>query len=326
LERKFLLVFITFLGTKLCFSQSLDSVILKKQNTALLSFEDSISIFNLIDSLVQYPELLEGGSTLVARLGYNSNITASNLSLGLDQFGLSPGVTYYHKSGLYLDATAYWSREYSPSLYLTVPSLGFLKSVKKWTLNLEYSHYFYSFSDSTYNTPYTNTINLSNFFEVKPFLFRLDYSLYFGEKTVNRITPAVMFNIEKKNWLGIKRLLLYPTFSLLLGNESWQNSQYIPYTTVPSEIRDRIRNKLPLFYLETNNYNEFGVLNYSVSLPLSISLKNWTFLLSYTYNFPQALPNEQLTLTNSGYLSFSVIRYFNFKSHSSLIDFYKFSK
>jgi hypothetical protein len=326
LERKLLFVFIAFLGAKHCTSQSLDSANLKKQSASALSFDDSLSIFSLIDSLVQYPELLEGGSCLVARLGYNSNITASNLTLGLDQFGLSPGISYYHKSGLYLDATVYWSQQYSPSLYLTVPSLGFLKSIKKWTLNFEYSHYFYSFSDSTFSTPYTNTMNLSNFFDVKPFLFRLDYSLYFGEKSANRIMPAVMLNIEKKNWLGIKRLLIYPTFNVLFGNEPWQNSQYIPYTTVPAEIRDRIKNKLPLFYLQTNNYNEFGVLNYSVSLPISISLKDWTFLLGYTYNFPQALPNEQLALTNSGYLSFSVIRYFNFKSHSSLIDFYKFSK
>jgi len=326
LERRFIFVFIAFLGAKHCSSQSIDSTNLKKQNLAVLGFEDSLSIFNLIDSLVQYPELLEGGSSLVARLGYNSNITAANLSIGLDQFGLSPGLTYYHKSGLYLDATAYWSQEYSPNLYLTVPSLGFLKTIKKWTVNLEYSHYFYSFSDSTYNSPYTNTASFSNFVEVKPFLFRLDYSLYFGDKAANRLMPGVMVNLEKKNWLGMKRVLLYPTFSVLFGNESWQNSQYLPYTTVPSEIRDRIKNKLPLLYLQTNNYSEFGVLNYSVSLPLSISLNNWTFLASYTYNFPQALPNEQLALTNSGYLSFSVIRYFNFKSNSSLIDFYKLPK
>ncbi|HEV8512283.1 MAG TPA: hypothetical protein VGQ59_03370 [Cyclobacteriaceae bacterium] len=322
MERKLLLIFIAFLGAKHCSSQSLDSTNLKKQNTSVLSSEDSISIFNLIDSLFQYPELLEGGSSLVARLGYNSNITASNLSLGLDQFGLSPGVTYYHKSGLYLDATVYWSQQYSPSLYLTVPSFGFLKSTKKWTLNLEYSHYFYSFSDSTYDTPYTNAVTLSNFFEAKPFLFRLDYSFYFGEKTVHRITPGIMFNFEKKNWLGMKRVLLYPTFSVLFGNESWQ--EYTPYSTDLAEIIKRIRNHQPIYYLK--DYNKFGILNYSLSLPLSISLKNWTFLLSYTYNFPQPLPEEDLALTNSGYLSFSVIRYFNFKSHSTLIDFYKFSK
>ncbi len=326
MERKIIIVLIAFLGAKHCSSQSFDSTNISKQNTSILSLEDSLSIFSLIDSLVQYPELLEGGSSLVARLGYNSNITSANLSIGLDQFGLSPGLTYYHKSGFYLDATAYWSQQYSPSLYLTVPSAGFLKTIKKWTLNLEYSRYIYSFSDSTYNSPYKNTASLSNFFDVKPFLFRLDYSLYFGEKTVNRIMPVIMLNVEKKNWLGMKRVLFYPTLSVLFGNESWETSQYFPYTTVPSEIRYRIQNKLPLLYNQTNNYNEFGVLNYSVSLPLSISLKNWTFLLNYTYNFPKALPDEELSLTNSGYLSFSLIRYFNFKSHSSLIDFYKLSK
>jgi len=326
LERKIIFVFIAFLGAKHCLAQNPDSVNFKKQNSSVLSFDDSLSIFNLIDSLVEYPELLEGGSSLVARLGYNSNITSANLSIGLNQFGLSPGLTYYHKSGLYADATAYWSQEYSPSLYLTVPSLGFLKSIKKWTLNLEYSHYFYTFSDSTYHSPYTNTASLNNFFEVKPFLFRLDYALYFGDKTVHRIMPAIMLNLEKKNWLGLKRVLLYPTFSVLFGNESWQTSQYLPYTTIPSEIKYRIFHHLPLLYLQTSNYNEIGVLNYSVSLPLSISISNWTFLTSYTYNFPQALPNEDLALTNGGYLSFSVIRYFNFKSHSSLIDFYKLSK
>ncbi len=315
-----------FLGALSVKSQSLDTLNQIKQELPPLTFDDSLSIFNLIDSLVQFPELLEGGSSLVARLGYNSNITSANLALGIDQFGLSPGISYYHKSGLYLDATAYWSQEYSPSLYLTIASAGYLKSIKKWTVNLEYSRYIYSYSDSTYNAPYTNTLGLSNFFDARPFLFRLDYSLYFGEKTAHRIAPTVMLNLEKRNWLGMKRVLLYPTFSVLLGDESWQNSQYIPYSTKLLDIIYRVRHNLPLYYLQTENKNEFGVLNYSVSLPLSISLKNWTFLLSYTYNFPKTLSGEQLNLTNSGYLSFSLIRYFNFKSHSSLIDFYKLTK
>jgi hypothetical protein len=227
---------------------------------------------------------------------------------------------------LYVDATAYWSREYSPSLYLTVLSGGYMKTIKKWTLNLEYSRYIYSLSDSAYNSPYTNVVGVSNFFDVKPFLFRLDYSLYFGEKTVHRVQPAIMLNVDKRNWLGFKRILLYPTFSMLLGSESWQDSQYIPYTTNPIEIIYRVHHNLPLYYLQTVTKKEFGILNYAVSLPLSLSLKNWTFLLSYTYNFPQPLPDEQLALTNSGYMSFSIIRYFNFKSPSSLIDFYKMSK
>ncbi|MBS1508978.1 MAG: hypothetical protein JSS79_20235 [Bacteroidetes bacterium] len=268
------------------------------------------------------PELFEVGSSLVVRTGYNSNITSANESLNLSQFGLSGGLSYFHKSGLYLDGTAYWSQEYSPSLYLTIGSAGYLKTIKKWTFNLEYSRFFYSFSDSTYSAPYTNTLGLSNYFNLKPFLFRLDYALYFGDKTANRIMPGVMINLEKRNWLGMSRFLVYPSFNVLLGNESWQI--YQPYSTRLIDIIYRVRHNLPLYYLEDNN--KFGVLNYSMSLPVSISLKNWTFLLSYTYNFPQALPGEQISVANSGNLSFSLIRYFNFKSKSGLIDFYKLPK
>lgn len=287
---------------------------------------DSLSIFQLIDSLVQSPSAFELGSTLVTRLGFNSNIVAASRTLGFSQFGLSPGISYYHKSGLYLDATAYWSQEYSPNLYLTIPSAGYLKSINKWTLNLEYSRYIYSFSDSMYNSPYTNSIGLSNFFDLKPFLFRFDYSLYFGEKTAHRIMPGIMLNLEKRNWHGIRRILLYPTFNVLLGNEKWQISQYIPNATTLAEALALIAQHKPLYRLQTDNYNEFGVLNYSVSLPLSINYKNWGFLLSYVYNFQRVLPNEPINVTNSGYVSFSVTRYFNFKSNSVLTDLMKLTK
>ncbi len=270
-------------------------------------------------------EDLELGSTLVGRLGYNSNIVAASRTLGFNQFGLSPGISYYHKTGLYLDATAYWSQEYSPNLYLTIPSVGYLKTLKKWTFNLEYSRYVYSFSDSTY-TPYTNSAIWSNFFQAKPFLFRLDYSFYFGDKSVHRIMPGVMLNFEKRNWHGIKRILVYPTFNVLLGNETWQIAEYVPKFKSLAEFIFLTRNNIPPYRLQTNNYNKFGALNYSVSLPLSVAYKNWNFLLSYTYNFQQVLPNEPINVTNSGYLSFSITRYFNFKSNSVLTDLLKITK
>jgi len=71
----------------------------------------SLSIFQLIDSLMQLPSTFEARSSLAARIGFNSNILAASRTLGFNQFGLSPGISYYHKSGLYLDATAYWSQD-----------------------------------------------------------------------------------------------------------------------------------------------------------------------------------------------------------------------
>jgi hypothetical protein len=322
LLRKILACFFLLTGTDFAHAQTSSSVAKQLADSSLYN----LSLFQLIDSLVQVPNTLEAGSTLVTRLGYNSNILATSRTLGFSQFGLSPGISYYHKSGLYLDATAYWSQAYSPNLYLTIPSAGYLKTIKKWTMNFEYSRYVYSFSDSMYDLPYTNSVGLSNFFELKPFLFRLDYSLYFGEKSAHRLMPGIMLNLEKRNWRGIRRILLYPTFNVLLGNEKWQVSQYVPNATTLADVRALIAQHKPLFRLKTDNYNEFGALNYSVSLPLSINYKDWGFLLSYVYNFQQVLPNEPITVTNSGYLSFSVTRYFNFKSKSVLTDLMKLTK
>jgi len=325
LVRKFIFFSILILSGVCTKAQSVDSLNRKKKDstllqTNLLSDTSFVSTLELIDSLLATPPLLETGSSFIARLGYNSNVNSTSQALGLNQFGISPGVTYFHKSGLYLDVTAYWSSEYLPNLYLTIPSAGYLKTVKKWTFNLEYSRYLYSPSDSSKANPYTNVISVSNFLKAKPFLFRLDYNLYFGDKTSHRITPAVMINLEKKNWLGIDRLWAYPTFNISWGNDILESSQYIPYYTRLADIIYAIRHNQKLYYQQTRSTNEFGIINYSISMPIGISIKNWVFLANYTYNFPQALPDEY-GLNNSGYLTFSLSRYFNFKSKSAVKDF-----
>ncbi|MEQ8425859.1 MAG: hypothetical protein RIA63_14170, partial [Cyclobacteriaceae bacterium] len=91
---------------------------------SILSLEDSLSIFNLIDSLIQLET--SSKSQIAVRVGYNSNAASSGRTLGISQFGLSPGVSYYHKSGAYLDASGYWSTEYDPSYYLTILSAGYI--------------------------------------------------------------------------------------------------------------------------------------------------------------------------------------------------------
>lgn len=247
---------------------------------------------------------------MAVRLAYNSNIVATGRTLGINKFGLSSGVAYYHKSGFYADVSGYWSREYDPDYYLTIGTAGFMVSpVKRWTLMTEYSRYFYTDTGQDVSVPYKNNAGLSNFVNFKYILLRLDYYLYFGEKTGHRLMPGFNLNFEKRHWKGIDRILFYPNFYVLLGSE--QISNYQPYTTRFLEIVYRIRHNLPLYYETTNT--EFGVMNYSFSAPLSVTFRNWNFLISYTYNIPKALPGEQLSLTNGGYGSLTITRYFNFK-------------
>ena len=275
----------------------------------ILTLEDSLSIFHLIDSFIRLPTL-ELRSQLALRMGYNSNVASSERTLGINQFGLSPGISYYHKSGAYADASGYWSNEFDPSYYLTILSAGYLGSIsKRWSVLGEYSRYFYSDTGPDVTVPFKNSLALSNFYDLKPLIFRLDYTFFFGDKSVHRILPGVMLNLEKRNWKKINKLLFYPSFNVLFGSE--KVTEFVPLFSTLAQSLIRIRDGLPLF--EEREQTRFGVMNYSLSAPLSISLKNWNFLLAYTYNFPQALQDEELGLENSGFISFSITRYINFK-------------
>ena len=278
----------------------------------IFSHQDSLDVFELIDSLLKMePE--KGPSQLAVRLGYNSNIVADNRTFNIDQFGLAPGISYYHKSGAYADVTSYWSQEYNPNLYLTVASGGYINAFGKfYTMLAEYSHYFYYQSgDSTLSVPYTNNMGITNYFEIKHVVMRLDYYFYFGDKTAHRIMPSLGYNLVKRKWAGFDRISFYPNASILFGSE-----QITTYAFYPNLLLRYIYNqthtiKLPYYY-EINN-TAFGVMNYSFSMPVSFTKKNWTILLNYTYNLPQSLPGEDLSLQNSGYLSFSITRYIPFK-------------
>ncbi len=293
--------------------QQADSVLLKNdpyiaELEAMLAKGDTLELFSLIDSIINLPEP-SIKSQLIIRLGYNSNVVAASRTLGFNQFGMAPGASYYHKSGLYADLTSYWSEQYNPNFYLTVGSAGYMNSPTTWwSLMAEYSRYMYSEASDDIYIAYKNNVGISNFFDVKPFTFRFDYQFYFGDKQAHRINPSVMVNLEKRNLGKITRISFFPTLSMLAGSEQITDYKLYPNTLIGA-IR-RQRKGLPLYYEVVNT--QFGILNYSFIAPVSITIKNWFFNLSYTYNIPKALPGETITLENSGYISASVSRRIQF--------------
>jgi hypothetical protein len=250
---------------------------------------------------------------LAVRLGYNSNVASTSRSLQIGQFGLSPGLSYFHKSGFYLDVSTYWSREFSPSHYLTVASAGFLGMPgKRYTVMAEYSRFFYKTSgDPLTFTPYTNSASVSNFFEVKPMLFRLDYAFFFGQLHAHRIIPSVSLNLVKRNWGRIRRLTFMPTYGLMLGSETVFSYEFYDdwrARAIANLIRQRQnRPLLPLYYEVRTKV--FGVMNHALSMPVIVTTGSWSFIINYSYNIPMALPGETLTLGNTGFLALNVTRF-----------------
>src|SRR5690349_13003138 len=186
------LLIVIFSAPCVTFAQSADSLLTK----AALSSQDTLTIFDLIDSLLMLED--EASSQLSLRLGYNSNVLEAGRTLGIENFGLAPALSYYHKSGVYADVTGYWSKDFQPKYYLTVASVGYMYDFNKYfSVIAGYDRYFYS--DATY-IPYQNTFSVAPLAEFKPVSISLNYSYYFGDQSAHRVMPGLGVTLEKKNF------------------------------------------------------------------------------------------------------------------------------
>lgn len=282
-------------------------------DSLLANADDSLSLFRMLDNLINTTPQ-KRPSQVLFRLGYNSNVNSTNQIAGLNQFGLSPGLSFYHRSGAYVDVSGYWSDQYSPNYYLTVLTAGYLHlPTPWWSFSTEYNRFLYSPTSADTYTPYTNNLSWSNFFDVKKLTFRLDYQFFFGEKSAHRLAPGLMLNFEKRRTGVVDRIAFLPNFTLLMGTEEIINEYYQPYTTRPLEILYRIRNNLPLYYLVSSRSTEFGILNYAFSAPLTMATKSWTFQLSYTYNIPKTLSGEVIQISDGGFVAVGITRRLNIR-------------
>ncbi|MFM7855215.1 MAG: hypothetical protein ACKO96_25615 [Flammeovirgaceae bacterium] len=273
------------------------------QIDSIFAASDSLSIFSIIDSLLNTPAKLN--SSLVVRSGFNSNIVSAGRTIGINQYGATAGASFYHKNGFFGDVTAYWSEAYDPTLYLTIASVGYLKAIgNHYSFMVSYDRLFYNNRDINVENPLTNMISVSNFIDFKPFTFRIDYSYYFGEDMAHRLSPVLVLNLRKYNFIGLDRLSFTPMFQLLYGNSIITSVQLAPGSAL------QLRRNLP--QIQQVDKNVFGLMNYAITAPLRITKKNWSLTTSYTYNWPVALADETPPPNNS-FFSVTISKTIDFK-------------
>jgi hypothetical protein len=295
----------------------------KKVEDSPLSSSDSLSIFRLIDSLMNL-ENEPLPSQFALRVGYNSNVNAAGGPFKFDEFGVTTRAAYYHKSGAFADVSGYLSNQYNPAYYLTITSVGYMNSsLKNWSFLVEYSRNIYHLEKEsvpisiiyTYNDNYSsqsfrNTFNAGVFYQWKNLNLKVDYSLLTGDRTGHRSNPTLSYTFRKNKWLGLDRITFMPTASVLIGVEQVIFYEQLYKTRLEAIMR--LRRGLPLFSEELKD--EFGIMNYAIRLPIYLTKKNWVFSATYTYNFPKRLPGETATIENGGNLSLAVTRYFDVMS------------
>lgn len=342
-------------------SQEKDTLSYAAQLALLESEMDSLSIFHLIDSLFFLDATPE--SELTLRFNASSSVTSAGRDYNFDQKGLSPGISYYHKSGFYGDLSGYWSSTLAPAYNPTIVGMGYLGTLsQQLSYSLDYERSFFNPKDTSAN-PLTNALGASINYDFKVGYLSVDYSYLFGTSSAHRIIGSLTGTLPLGKWWKFNSISLYPSASILYGNgevttlritsrsfgealterianirtfenlssrqrlslrriivASYQSGtiteaagrSLISKTVTNQPLTDGDLATLNVIAKEGRsdlNYeleSKFGLLNYAFTLPLSLTTKRLSLILSYTYSVPVTLPGEALlALGPIGYFSFS---------------------
>ena len=277
---------------------------------SLLLYElenDSSSLLSILEDIMNEDYLK---SQLMLRAGYTSNITNAGRNFGIQQYGLNAGIAFYHKSGLFADVSGYFNSDQDPKYNTTITSVGYMGLFgPKWNYFLSYDHFFYEEpqdSDYLISYPLTNSLNASTNFLISGFNFGVDYAFLFGDETAHRSRLNLSYYLSFKNVGFIDRINFNPNLSMLTGNANVTSlvfSQEIAKEN-SRELIEKIgwhqfkylynndRELLKTLLSEEQTNNTFGIMNYSIFVPVSFNIKKTTLLLNYSLNFPVALPGE----------------------------------
>lgn len=341
-------VFITLFSPLILFAQENREPSLKELYAELDSlFAEEIipdDLFALVDSLLASEN--EKVSALNLRLGYVSTVVSAGRTFGVEQYGVTPSINYFHHSGLFVGATGYWSNEYSPEYYLTNVSVGYSKTFLR-KLVATVNHDFYFYNDSLEDHSFYKSVQAGLAYQFKYADAGVDYALLYGNDQAHRITVTANARLKIRPRGFLDAVIFMPGASAQWGNANVfyirqpRNAVTDLYQIVKQNDYPRLgrRGYVKLTYLLekeragainyfltqrdytpaqvlalTDKYYEgqlsdndaFGFMNYSVSLPVVMRSGRWSLLMNYTYNVPQALPGETYTYDASGYFSSSL--------------------
>jgi hypothetical protein len=285
--------------------------------------DDSSALFSLIEDLIDENYLK---SQFTLRAGYTSNITNAGRNFGVSQYGLNAGVAFYHKSGLYADLAGFYNSDQVPKYNTTILALGYMGLIgKRWNYFVSYDRFMYHQSDEDeliIEYPLKNSLNASINYNIGGFTLGTDYSFMFGEETSHRVRLNLGYSYwTKKVWI-FDNIGFNPNLSVLAGNQNITSivfNQEIARENSRDLIRQigrrryldlyqNNRNLLILLLSEEQTNNVFGIMNYSIFVPVTFRMKQTTLMLNYSLNFPVALPGEEgLDTSPNSYVSATLL-------------------
>lgn len=223
---------------------------------------------------------------------FNSGTYFSGRDVGIDQYNVTPQITYAHSNGIFAGLSGIYYSEFEPKWDVTVATIGFGKNIGKKKLfkyAVSYSKYFYS---GNLNNIYGNTLNLGFGVRNKKRTLgtQLSGSYLFGEEQSFEIASRsfVDFNLLKTKKTSLK---FKPQLNVIAGKQT-------------IELARIVNQKGQLLTQYTEN-DIFDLINTQINLPLLYSTNSFDFEAGYNINFPNAIGDES-NLKNTGFFNFSI--------------------
>lgn len=256
-------------------------------------------IDDLIDELFMEDEAineltasLNNSQFLYISTTFNSDTYFSGRDIGIEQYNITPQITYAHTNGIFAGLSGIYYSEFVPKWDVTVATVGFGKNIGKKKLfkyAVSYSKYFYA---DNINNIYTNTFNIGLGIRNKKRNMgtQLSGSYLFGEDQSFEIASRsfVDFNLLQRHNSSLK---FKPQLNIIAGKQTIELA--------------RIVNQSGQLLTEYVQNDVFDLINTQINLPLLYSTNSFDFEAGYNINFPNAIGDES-NLKNTGFFNFSV--------------------
>ena len=242
---------------------------------------DEFFVVDTVAVLQAYNDLKSG--FLYASISYDDQAYFSGRDFDIDQYGLTPSLTYLNSMSIYLFAGGSYYSALDPAWDMFVLGAGRFWSIgkqKKWSVSAGYTH---SFIDD--NSEELNKHRLSSSVSLKeqPFQLSIAGGLLFGAAPSYYLSASASFDFSIVQINNIE-LTFEPSFYMLFSQQNIVE-QVSFFRSVESTVFDRINSQL--------------------ELPLVFDNDRVDLTLSYTLNFPNNIFADE-DLSSSGFFSLSL--------------------
>ncbi len=223
---------------------------------------------------------------------FNNDTYFSGRDIGVDQFNVTPQITYLSSSGLFANLSAMYYSEFQPKWDFASITLGYGHRFGKndqFRWFTFYDRYFFSDPDSN---PFKNALNAGIEFENKSRTLGTDLttSYLFGDGGSVQFVSTTYGEIKLFE-KGKSQFKLRPELRITVGQQTIQLARTFTY-------RDR-----QITVYEEND--DFGLVNTQLYIPLQYSFNNFDIELGYVFNIPSELEGET-NLSNTSTFAISI--------------------